>query len=55
MTLIVFSAGILCVLYTVFEIGRLIQSARGSEEIVSYAYDVQTGERIPLYRERAAN
>ena len=54
MTLIV-SAGILCVLYTIFEIGRLVQSARGSEEIVSYAYDVHTGERIPLYRERAAN
>ena len=46
------AAGLFCVLYTCYEIGRLIQSARDGAHTSAFAYDVETGERIPLFVER---
>ncbi len=46
------AAGLLCILYTAYEVGRLIQSARDDAHSAAFAYDVETGERIPLFVER---
>ncbi len=49
---LVVAAGLLCVLYTVYELGRLIQGTRDGARSAAFAYDVETGERVPLFVER---
>ncbi len=49
---LLFAAGIACVLYTAYEVGRLVQRAHDGEHSAAFAYDVETGEEIPLFVER---
>lgn len=50
--ILLFGAGACCVLYTVYEVGRLVQGARDGASSAAFAYDIETGERIPLFVER---
>ena len=54
MTLLV-AAAILCALYTAYEIGRLVRSARDSRCIVPSVHALSAGGRIELFKERRRN
>lgn len=52
MTSVLFAAGLLSVLYTIYEVGRLVQGAKDGMRSTAFAYDIETGERVPLFVER---